>query len=440
MKPILTFFLVALALPTFAAAPPAVKPLDIAPVWSAHPVGFSLLTHGQRQLVAFYDQERRMTIGCRQLDDDHWQFARLPSTVGWDSHNAVTMAVDSAGQVHVCGNMHCVPLIYFRTTRPMDIASFAKIPAMVGKNEKSCTYPHFLRGPHDELIFNYRDGRSGNGDQYFNVYDPQKQTWRRLIEGPLFAGNGKRNAYFVGPVQDRKGLFHVCWVWRESPDCSTNHHLGYVRSRDLVHWDTSSGRPQNLPITLETGESVDPVPIGGGLLNGHTHLGFDAQDRPMIAYHKFDAQGHTQIYNARREATGWKIYQTSDWDYRWDPHGGGTIRVEIGLGPVVVAGDGALTQSYHHIRYGSGVWRLDPATLKPLGAVAAPKKRPGLGRVESTWPGMELRSAADLGQSGEPNVRYLLRWETLPANRDRPRPPPLPPPSMLRLVEIREKP
>ena len=75
-----------------------------------------LLTHGKQQLVAFYDQERRMTIASRRLDEDHWQLARLPSTLGWDSHNFVTMAVDSAGQIHVCGNMHCVPLIYFRTT------------------------------------------------------------------------------------------------------------------------------------------------------------------------------------------------------------------------------------------------------------------------------------------------------------------------------------
>jgi hypothetical protein len=30
----------------------------------------------------------------------------------------------------------------------------------------------------------------------------------------------------------------------------------------------------------------------------------------------------------------------------------------------------------------------------------------------------------------------MLRWEALPANRDRPRPEPLPPPSTLRLYEM----
>ena len=135
----LTMLLAALAAGPAPAAPPTTKTLDIAPVWSAHPVGFSLLTHDKQQLVAFYDQERRMTIACRRLDEDHWQFARLPSTVGWDSHNSVTMAVDSAGQVHVCGNMHCVPLVYFRTTRPMASISWPTPVLVSCKVEKTAT-------------------------------------------------------------------------------------------------------------------------------------------------------------------------------------------------------------------------------------------------------------------------------------------------------------
>ena len=42
---------------------------------------------------------------------------------------------------------------------------------MVGDREVSCTYPRFIRGPAGELIFAYRDGRSGNGADIYNVYD-----------------------------------------------------------------------------------------------------------------------------------------------------------------------------------------------------------------------------------------------------------------------------
>jgi hypothetical protein len=363
----------------------------------------------------------------------------LPSSLGWDSHNYVTLAVDHEGQIHLSGNMHCQPLVYFRTARQYDITSFQQIPAMVGQKEQRCTYPRFLHGARGELIFTYRDGRSGSGDQYFNLWNPKTMAWTRLIESPLFAGGGKMNAYFVGPEQDKAGVFHVCWVWRNTPDCATNHDLCYARSKDLVHWEQSDGRPLALPITLATAEIVDPVPPGGGMINGNTKIGFDLEHRPVISYHKFDVQGQTQLYNARREAAGWKIYQTSDWDYRWEFHGGGTIRFEIGFGPVRAEPNTGLTQSYHHVKHGAGTWRLDSGTLKPNGQSFDPRRLPkGISRAESTWPEMAVRTATDSGTSDQPGVRYLLRWETLPANRDRPRPAPYPPPSMLRLYEIHD--
>ena len=176
------------------------------------------------------------------------------------------------------------------------------------------------------------------------------------------------------------------------------------------------------------------------MINGNTQIGFDAKNRPVIGYHKFDAQGKTQLFNARREAGGWHIYQTSDWDYRWEFRGGGTIRFEIHVGPVVAGPDGSLTRTWQHVKYGSDNWKLDPQTLKPVGK--APPCKSGLprgfARVESTWPGMEVRSAADLGAGDNSKVRHVLRWETLPSNRDRPRSGPLPPPTMLRLYQIEE--
>ena len=55
------------------------RTIDIATVWAGHPVGFHLLTHGDRQYVAFYDAERRITIGARTLEAarDHRTRLRL---------------------------------------------------------------------------------------------------------------------------------------------------------------------------------------------------------------------------------------------------------------------------------------------------------------------------------------------------------------------------
>ncbi len=423
-----------LALAAACREPAEAECTDIMPVWSGHPVGFCLLTHGSRQFVAFYDAYRQMTVGVRTRDAEDWQFVRLPERLGWDSHNYVTMAIDRGGCLHVSGNMHGDPLVYFRSRRPFDIHSLERIPAMTGERESKVTYPVFLKGPAGELIFMYRDGGSGNGDQICNVYDASRKKWRRLTDSPLTSGEGRMNAYLHGPKPGPDGYFHLVWVWRDTPDCATNHDLSYARSRDLVHWETSSGRPLKLPITLETAEVIDPVPAGGGIINGNTIIGFDGRGRVVVSYHKYDENGYTQLYNTRLEDGGWRIYRTSDWTYRWAFSGGGSIIWEIGFGPVTFR-DGVLTQSWRHVRHGSGTWVLDEATLRPTGALTAPELGSSPRRAEPSFAGARRRTAADSGSSGIPGVSYALRWETLDTNRDRPREGPLPPPSMLRICK-----
>jgi hypothetical protein len=409
-------------------APAPLRVIDIAPAWSGHPVGFAIVTHGDRQFVGFYDAERRLTIASRTLDSQQWTFKVLPTSVGWDSHNYIEMAIDDGGYIHVAGNMHAAPLVYFRSTRPLEIQSLERVGAMVGTQENRCTYPRFFRGPANELIFAYRDGASGNGNQIHNVYDHKTRAWHRLLDQPLTDGQGLVNAYIHGPVRGPDGYFHICWVWRDDPGCETNHDLSYARSKDLRHWEESDGTPIALPMTMRNCEVVDPVPAGGGIINGNTVIGFDSHKRVIVSYHKFDAAGNTQIYSARREATGWKIYQTSDWNYRWDFRGGGTIPFEITLGGVSANGKGALTQLFTHIKYGQHVWTLDENTLKPILMSDPPPAHPNeLDRVESDFPGMQVRWK----RAG----RFELRWETLGINRDRSRESPLPPPSMLRLYE-----
>jgi len=429
--------------PLFLAVLAVSSPIDIAEVWSGHPVGFSLLTHGKTQYVAFYDKDRRMTVAWRRLDETAFRLHRLadpgkvttgkwsPTQLVWDSHNSVTMAIDSSGHLHVTGNMHCHPLVYFRTTRAGDPTSLAWVGRMIGDHEDRCTYPRFFRSPAGDLLFAYRYGRSGNGVDYYNRYDPATQSWQRLLATPLLDGENRCNAYSVGPIKGPDGYYHLCWVWRDTPDCSTNHDLGYARSKDLVRWETSGGKRLTLPITPSTAEIVDPVPVKGGIINGNTKIGFDSAGRVIISYHKHDANGNTQLYNARRDARGWTIVQASQWKWRWDFSGGGSILFGIGVSAVSLTADGKLVQTWHHREYGSGGWYLDEATLKPTGRYRPPA-RP-LGRLESKFSGMRVRTAEDLGESSD---KYILRWETLEANRDRPREGGLPPPTMLRLYTV----
>lgn len=411
--------------------------IAVAPCWAGHPVGFGLLTHASRQYVAFYDSERRMTVAARALTSETWEFARLSETVGWDSHNSVTMAVDDDGFLHVSGNMHASPLVYFRSAKPHDIQSFERISPMVGDNERRATYPAFLRGPKNELILSYRDGLSGSGIQIYNVYSLRAKTWKRLLDSPLTDGQGTRSTYINGPTLGPDGYYHIVFVWRGQHGAELNHDLSYARSKDLVAWEKSGGTPLPLPIRHDTAEIVDPVPVRGGMINGNTILGFDSKRRVILSYHKFDEHGNTQVYNARREADGWKIYRTSDWNHRWEFGGFGSIEFQIKLQGVVLGSDGRLTQRYWHKRLGEGLWVLDEPTLARKATLPAPPAwPPELAKVESSFPGMHVRWAKDLGTAAEPGVRYVLRWETLGENRDRPRDPPWPEPSALRVYRL----
>jgi len=422
-----------------SAEPPGViERIDVEPVWSGHPVGFALLTHDDRQFVAYYDADRRMAVAARRLNESRWHTVKLPEQVKWDSHNFLTMAIDKKERIHLSGNMHVKPLVYFRTSTPLDIDTFQHVP-MVGEREDRVTYPQFLRGPRNRLVFTYRDGQSGKGDQIYNVYDDRRQTWKRLLDTPLTSGEGKMNAYFSGPAKGPDGRFHLCWVWRDHFGCESNHDLCYARSKDLVHWESSSGKPLALPITLRTAEIVDPVPAGGGMINSNIRLGFDSKKRVILSYHKFDAAGNTQLHNARLEKGAWKIYQTSDWDYRWEFSGGGSIISEIHISGVTPNNDGSLRQSFSHKKYGNVTWILDEATLTPVATAPEERKHPNdVAAIENPYPGMKIRSARDLGHCPERGCSYVLQWETLDANRDKPREGAPPPPSMLRVLKRSE--
>lgn len=427
-----------------APAAPAGELIDR--VWSGHPVSFALLVERGYQFIAYYDAERRITVAGRKLGAAAWTRVRpegvpLPArkrasnVIGWDSHNTLRLALDRDGCLHLSGNMHGDPLVYYRTRTPFDVATLERIDRMTGIRETRCTYPVFFKDTAGDLLFRYRDGGSGNGSDLYNRYDAVARTWRRLLDTPLLEGEGERNAYASAPILGPDGRFHLAWVWRETPDAATNHSLSYARSRDLRHWENSRGEPLALPIVLATGDVIDPAKPGQGLINMTFNLGFDAARLPVVTYHRYDAQGHSQAYAARprREGAGWDVRQISDWNFTWAFSGGGSIAADVRLGAPRVERDGTLLVDFSTAAAGAGRWRLRADTLETIAQLPAlPAALPAaLRRVRSEYPGMEMQSV-DARSAGR---RWVLRWETLGRNRDKPRKV-APPPTELRLYEL----
>ncbi len=439
------FALLACAMAAPLVAEPAskftlVESLVVAPVVSDFRVGFDILTTASHQFVAYYDDQRRMTVASRSLEAKTWTYQVLPSSIGWDSHNYLTMALDADGHLHLSGNLHADPLIYFRTEKPGDITTFQ--PArMIGELEERTTYPQFLNDAQGRLVFTYRHGGSGNGVNIYNRYDPVGRTWTRLLDTPLFDGEGLRNAYPKLPTRGPDGWFHTHWVWRDTPDCATNQHLSHARSRDLIHWESVFGQPVKLPIRYGQRELlVDPIPPGGGIINGGHHLAFDATGHPVLAYHKSDANGNMQIFIARPGRNAWEIHALTDWKSPIAFSGNGSMPfIGIGITRFGEIAPGILGIGYHHREHGSGLLQIDATTLRPVQKeVSVPPEFPTeLNRVASPFPGMEIRRAFDPGTPGNDGFAYLLQWESLGSNHDRPRLPPLPPPSMLRVHKLK---
>jgi hypothetical protein len=413
--------------------------LDIAEVVSDFRVGFDLLTAGENQYAAYYDKERRMTVASRKLDSEQWAYQVLPSEVGWDSHNYITMAMDSTGHLHVSGNMHAVPLVYFRMEKPGDITSLKAFP-MTGKQEERVTYPKFLTDPSGSLLFNYRDGGSGRGNHVYNRYDPATCTWSRFLDKPLFDGETQRSSYPSGPTLGLDGFYHMLWVWRDTPDCATNHHLSYARSKDLIHWESAFGEAIPLPMVLGEKQAwVDPIPSGGGIINGGANFLLRPGKPPLISYHKADKNGNMQLWAARPVDGKWDVHQLTDWDKPVEFSGNGSMAfIGISASALEEAEPGILTMTYSHRDYGNGRLVIDSESLKLLDRKISvlqdfPKS---LARKESNFEGISIRRSTDSGQPADPALRYILQWESLGTNRDRKPPGPTPAPAMLRLYKL----
>lgn len=390
-------------------------------VASDFPVSFASVFVDDWQCIAYYNKTRNLTLAMRNVNDSMWKHAILPSKVGWDSHNYIAMALDKNKCIHVSGNMHNDTLLYYKSKKPLDIKSLTRVFPQVNIHEEfRCTYPEFFKDNNDNLIYSYRLGGSGNGINILNKYNADTKTFERLTNAPLFDGLGLKSAYKSGPHKGPDGKYHLAWLWRSTPACETSHELSYCSSTDLIHWTSLSGEQSEIPITPNsTAFIVDPVPEKGGTINGNFRLFFDSIQTPYIAYLKFDDKGFNQIYLAREENKKWKISKISNWDYRWEFSGPGSIEFEIKIGDATFENN-KIAISYYHIKNGDGTLVVDPKKMTIIEEVPIEHKTSNLYpehliSVQSPVEGMSVKWLQK--KTSKENTLYAFRWETLGKRR-----------------------
>ncbi len=314
----------------------------------------NILSAGQWQFIAYYNDQQKATIARRRLEETTWRVFPTSFVANniKDAHDVISMAVDGQGRMHMSWGMHGDAFHYARSLSPVtsdDPIAFGPDGKMTGQ-ENQVTYPEFYRLADGGLLYMFREGSSGNGDTYLSRFDPTVGTWAPVhttggSHSPFIKGSGRTpnsNAYPNNLILDRQGRLHLVWTWRYNSDSpakkqgyQTNHDYSYARSADGGRtWTRMDGTPYVLPLTepheiskpASVAETALSIPEGSSLINT-TSLAVDREDRPVIA--TWWAPGVRQGNHIRQymlvwhDGSRWRTSQITRRGVDYDPNGDG---------------------------------------------------------------------------------------------------------------------
>lgn len=288
----------------------------------------TLTTFKGHQYAAYYDAHQFVVLAKRRLNSQAWEVQKT-QYIGdaSDAHKSISIMVDGQGYLHMAWGQHNNKLNYARSLKPESLLLGSK-ESMLGLKEDKVSYPEFYKLANGNVLFFYRDGGSGNGNLMINHYDIKAKKWKR-IQDNLIDGEGRRNAY-VQTAVDAKGVIHLSWVWRESPDVASNHDLCYAKSADGgITWQKSDGNSYQLPINAANAEYAFKIPQKSELIN-QTSMYADEQGRPFIAtYWRADGETVPQYHIVYKIGKNWEINTLAFRKTPFSLSGGGTKKIPI---------------------------------------------------------------------------------------------------------------
>jgi len=252
----------------------------------------SVTSNKKYQFTAYYDANSNLILAKRKLNSSKWETHKTNySGNTQDAHNAISIALDGKGYLHVSWDHHDSQLKYAVSKSPLGL-ELGKPEQMTGIFEDKVSYPQFYNLADGDLLFMYRSGQSGKGSLVINYFNNKSRNWQQ-VHSNLIDGENKRNAYWQAAV-DNKGNIHLSWTWRESWDVATNHDIGYAISSDKGKtWKKTTGEIYKLPITQASSELAWKIPQESNLIN-QTSMDVDEQGNPFIATY-WQENGSTQF-------------------------------------------------------------------------------------------------------------------------------------------------
>jgi hypothetical protein len=288
----------------------------------------SLCTYKNTQYISYYNKDGVVMLGKRAIGKTKWllQTTNFKGDVA-DAHRSISIITDGDGYLHMSWNHHGNKLHYSKNMSPGSLQMSEEL-SMTGIAETNVTYPEFHCLPNGNILFLYRDGRSGQGNLVINRYSTTEKKWEQL-QANLIDGEKQRNAYWQACV-DKLGTIHISWVWRESPDVASNHDMCYARSTDGgVTWTNSKNEKYTLPINAATAEYICRIPQKSELIN-QTSMYADEDGNPFIAsYWKDKSDSIPQYHVIYKTEAEWTVQNTGFRKTEFSLSGAGTKRIPI---------------------------------------------------------------------------------------------------------------
>src|SRR5690349_377734 len=102
-----------------------IKTIDVDSGWAANSVNTtpfrknSLVSNGDTQFIAFYNQQQYVVLGKRKHGTGKWILKQTPyKGNASDAHNSISIIIDGDGYLHMAWDHHNNPLNYCHTISP----------------------------------------------------------------------------------------------------------------------------------------------------------------------------------------------------------------------------------------------------------------------------------------------------------------------------------